>query len=636
MFACIAHVPASAAAGIGTVGRAGAGAGAGAEPDVPVATDAAAAAGDASATAVTAALAELASEFSPRFEIVREDFVVVDVSGLERLLGTPREIGEAFARMACARGLCVGIALAATQTAAMVLALAQAGAGGVGGGVGGVGGEDGPIIVPLGQEAAALAPLSLEWLAVLPVAGSAADAAYLRRASPPTSASRRRASAKAASASAWAASAKAASAAASAPAPATSATAKAASTKAAGKPATSRKRSSKHSRLAGWNYRLAPPPLSAETPAIVSRTVASTADAVKAAEQMRPPELTVSGAVPGVLSMLTTRERDAIDARATLLDILDRWGLRTFGDFARLPVVDIFERLGDAGVRLQQIARGQDARPLVHTPVEEPFEATFTLEWPIDTLEPLSFVVTRLLEPLCARLERADRAAAVLDTTLRLVNRERYTRRLELPAAMRDAKVLRTLVLLDLESHPPAAGIDGVTIAIQPTPGRIVQHSLLTRAVPPPEQLSTLIARLTAVMGEGRVGAPALVDTHRPEAFDMHRFAPSEQLSAAPAPPLLLEQSPLALPAAKLTLRRFRQPVLAQVTVEEGRPVHVMPQGLPGGRITQAAGPWRTSGDWWSGRWDRDEWDVSLQNGHVYHLHHERAQAHWFVAGCYD
>jgi protein ImuB len=585
-------------------------------------------------------LADLARDFSPRFEIVRDDFVVVDVSGLHRLVGTPREIADAAARLARERGLRLGIAVAATQTAAMVLALAQAGAGGVGGGAGGVDGEDGPIVVPLGLEAAALAPLSLAWLAVLPVAGSAADAAYLRRASPPTPG--------------------------------------AGKTPASSKTAPRRpKRSNKHSRLAGWNYRLAPPPLAAETPAIVSKTVASTADAVRAAEQTRPRELvspksqlrpqlqparrslpppafepgardvSVSGAVPGVLSLLSAREREAIEARAMLLDILERWGLKTFGDFARLPVIDVFERLGDDGVRLQQIARGQDARPLVHTPPEEPFEATFTLEWPLDTLEPLSFVVTRLLEPLCARLERADRAAAVLETTLRLVNRERYTRRLELPAALRDAKVLRTLVLLDLESHPPTAGIDGVTIAITPTPGRIVQHSLLTRALPPPEQLSTLIARLTAVMGEGRVGAPALVDTHRPEAFEVHRFAPPEQIAT---------ETPTATARPRLMLRRFRQPVLAQVTVEEGRPVHVTPQGLPGGPVTQAAGPWRTSGDWWHGdiaaaaeanvsataganagaRWDRDEWDVSLQNGSVYHLHHERAQAHWFVAGCYD
>lgn len=556
------------------------------------------------------ALVELARDFSPRYEVVRDDLVIIDVSGLDRLLGTPQDIADVCDRVARERGLRVGIAVAATQTAAMALSLAQAG----------VGGGDGPVVVRPGQEATAMGPLSLDWLAALPVAGSAADAAYLRHRLPATK-----------------------------------------KAKPPAKLVTQAKPRNRHSRFAGWHYRLAPPPLPAETPSTVSKTVASTQAAIDVVDRVdriewierrsergseRRPGIggggvggggvgvgVMLGDVRGVLSTLTAREREAIDTRARLLDILARWGLKTFADFARLPVVEVFERLGEAGVQLQAIARGQDARPLVHTPAEEPFEATFTLEWPIEMLEPLSFVVTRLLESLCARLERADRAAAVLDTTLQLVTRAQYACRLELPAAMRDPKVLRTLVLLDLESHPPTAGIDRVTIAITPTPGRIVQHSLLVRALPPPEQLSTLTARLTAVMGEGRVGAPVLLDTHRPEAFAMARFAPAEQVVLPGEPPVSI--------GARRMLRRFRQPVLAQVTLEEGRPVHVAPQGLPGGPVTQAAGPWRTSGEWWKGRdregaWDRDEWDVSLQNGCVYQLHHERAQAHWFVAGCYD
>ena len=47
-----------------------------------------------------------------------------------------------------------------------------------------------------------------------------------------------------------------------------------------------------------------------------------------------------------------------------------------------------------------------------------------------------------------------------LQTTLRLVTRELYVRRLGLPMPMRDPRVLRTLIVLDLESHPPPAGID--------------------------------------------------------------------------------------------------------------------------------------------------------------------------------
>jgi hypothetical protein len=72
--------------------------------------------------------------------------------------------------------------------------------------------------------------------------------------------------------------------------------------------------------------------------------------------------------------------------------------------------------------------------------------------------------------------------------------------------------------------HPPAAAIDRVAIVIDPTPGRVLQHTLFTRAHPTPEQLSTLVARLGALMGQDRFGAPAIVDSYRPGAFAMAPF----------------------------------------------------------------------------------------------------------------
>ena len=198
------------------------------------------------------------------------------------------------------------------------------------------------------------------------------------------------------------------------------------------------------------------------------------------------------------------------------LAVLSRWGIRTLGQLAALPPVEVSERLGQIGVRWQRWARGEDAGPLVPTPEDETFETAVQLEWPIEGLEPLSFVLGGLLDPLCQRLERRDRAAAVLHLRLRLVTRDVHARSLQLPAPMRDPKVLRTLLLLDLESHPAPAAIDIVTVTIEPTPGRIVQESLLTRALPAPEQISTLLARLGALMGSTRCGSPALVDSHRP------------------------------------------------------------------------------------------------------------------------
>ena len=209
-------------------------------------------------------------------------------------------------------------------------------------------------------------------------------------------------------------------------------------------------------------------------------------------------------------------------------DTLRRWGLRTLGEFAALPPGDVAARLGQDGVAWQRLARGDDPLPLVPVVPDERFEQALDLEWPIEGLEPLSFVLGRLMEPLEAHLARRDRGAAVLHVRLRLVTKAVHERSLQLPAPMREARALRTLALLDLESHPPAAAIDRVAVAVDPTPGRVVQFSLLTRPLPSPEQLSTLMARLAALMGEDRCGSPAPVDTWRPGAFAMNAFAPRD------------------------------------------------------------------------------------------------------------
>src|SRR5262245_1041641 len=222
------------------------------------------------------------------------------------------------------------------------------------------------------------------------------------------------------------------------------------------------------------------------------------------------------GAETGALATLPLALLTAIvpaDASADitpddLLATFRRWGLRTLGDLAVLPADEVASRLGDHGSAWHRLARGEDPRPLVPSLPEERFEQTLDLEWPIEGLEPLSFVLGRLLEPLSAQLARRDRGAAVLHVRLHLVTRAVHERSLQLPVPMREPRALRTLLLLDLESHPPEAAIDRVTVAVDPTPGRVVQFSLLARPQPSAEQVSTLMARLGALMGEGRCGSP--------------------------------------------------------------------------------------------------------------------------------
>ena len=324
------------------------------------------------------------------------------------------------------------------------------------------------------------------------------------------------------------------------------------------------------------------------------------------------------------------------------LDIFRRWGLRTCGDIARLPRAAVAARLGAWGIALHQAACGEDTGPIVPMQEERRFLERIDLEWPIEGLEPLAFVLARLCDGHALTLERADRGAVTITTRLTLVTRAVHERVLHVPAPMRDARVLRMLIVLDLESHPPAAGIDAVEIELGVVPGRIAQGSLLTRTLPTPETLTTLIARLGALMGESRVGAPALVDSHDARAIAMARFAP-EPRNAEPRNSGTGQPHPGTPEPRNLgtMLRRLRFPLAAVVQIEHGAPSAVSPsaRGLPGGAVVARAGPWRSSGRWWTDdrrQWDRDDWDVELTHGARLRLSRDRATGHWEVGGIFD
>ena len=245
-------------------------------------------------------------------------------------------------------------------------------------------------------------------------------------------------------------------------------------------------------------------------------------------------EATALAPLPIQQLAVLTHDDPAAPLAVAVLSTFRRWGLRTLGEVAALPASAVAARLGQEGVRWQCLARGEDTRPLLPVVPEECFEQALDLEWPIGELEPLSVVLGRLLEPLEARLERRGRGAAVLHVRLDLVTRAVHQRSLQLSVPMRDACALRTLALLDLESHPPDAAIDRVVVAVDPTPARVLQFSLLTHPLPSPDQISTLMARLDALMGEGRCGSPAAVDTWQPGAFAMKAFAPSDSYVIPP------------------------------------------------------------------------------------------------------
>jgi len=111
-----------------------------------------------------------------------------------------------------------------------------------------------------------------------------------------------------------------------------------------------------------------------------------------------------------------SQEREKL--REQMLDTLERWGVRDFRTLSLLPEHALAARLGEAGTHLQQLARGAGMRTIALCEPSVRFEEVIELESPVETLEPLSFLLNRLLDQLCARLEA--RALAVQELTLRL------------------------------------------------------------------------------------------------------------------------------------------------------------------------------------------------------------------------
>src|SRR5206468_12488470 len=105
-----------------------------------------------------------------------------------------------------------------------------------------------------------------------------------------------------------------------------------------------------------------------------------------------------------------------------LLKTFQRWGLRKFRDLAALPSAALSERLGQRGLELQRKACGTSRRTLV--PCDPPlvFEEAMELEFPLVLLEPLAFLLSRMLDQLCVRLQSRSLAAQEIYLEMTLEN----------------------------------------------------------------------------------------------------------------------------------------------------------------------------------------------------------------------
>ncbi len=316
-----------------------------------------------------------------------------------------------------------------------------------------------------------------------------------------------------------------------------------------------------------------------------------------------------------------------LPASPATLETLARWGVETIGDFLALPPLGVLERLGEEGGRLQALAEGRGQRVLQLARAAEEFTAVRELEAPLSNLEPLLFVVSSLLHDLVKRVVATGNAVIELSLQLEMERWEVSERTLGFPAPVQDPRTMLKQVQLALEADRPRGPVVGVRLELRPTPPRAVQQGMFTPNAPEPERLQTLLGRLAALTGQGTVGSPELLNTYRPDAW---RLRQRNLFTAGTATAVA------AAPALQLALRLFRPALPARVRLAEGRPVELRAPGVEGA-VAAAAGPWRTTGEWWAETaWARDEWDVAVPGSGLYRVYRQHLGDVWFVDGIYD
>jgi protein ImuB len=313
----------------------------------------------------------------------------------------------------------------------------------------------------------------------------------------------------------------------------------------------------------------------------------------------------------------------------TQLETFASWGIYRLGELAALPEKELISRMGQDGKRLRQMATGtlphlfQAAEPLFR------LEDRLELDSPLDVLESLLFCIAMMLDQLIARASARVLALASVTITLELDGGGKHKRIVRPALPTNDKQLWVKLFHLDLEAHPPQAAI--LALGMRAEPGSIskIQLGLFSPQLPETGRLDITLARLSALVGEGNVGSPALPNQHLPGSFCVEPFALP---SGAP--------TTCASVVSRVSLRQLRPPEPVSVMLKDAKPEclrfrtrHYVVEYL--------YGPWFASGAWWNrDRYGLEQWDIHARCEDGSYLYgcvtRDQVRNQWQMAALYD
>ncbi len=352
------------------------------------------------------------------------------------------------------------------------------------------------------------------------------------------------------------------------------------------------------------------------------------------------------GGAPAALAPLPVEALRIVSEDARLLR---RLGLVTIGAVDALPRAALARRFprqcagaGQGRERSEAVlerldrALGRRPDPAASLPLPPACLARLAFPEPLIDLAGLEAAVARLMEELCASLERDGLGARELALLFCRVDGGTARRGVSTARATRDSAHLRRLFEGKIETVDPGFGIDAMALhAVRAEPLAHEQFRL-TEGGRGSGGLGPLIDRLQARLGEGSVSRLKPVASHLPERAE-RRMAPGREGVAWPVRPGVGQRP----------FRLFDRP----------EPVEVV-AGLPDGppalfawrrlrrRIARAEGPERIEPEWWAGGHDddpRDYYRVEDVEGRRYWLYRaglyrdagSKGPPRWYIHGLY-
>lgn len=303
---------------------------------------------------------------------------------------------------------------------------------------------------------------------------------------------------------------------------------------------------------------------------------------------------------------------------------LERLGLRIVRDLVQIPRASLARRFGPGPMMRLDQALGALSEPVSPMPEAPGFAVRLSLPEPIGLRGDIDAGLARLLERLCAHLERAGQGARRLVLELSRVDGSAAHLEIGLARAMRDADAMQPLFAAALDGLDTGFGIERMRLSAVEIEAQPVQQ-ITSAGAEAQDALADLLTRLCNRVGFEHVQRYMPADSHIAEkGFTITAAAYSDPVCDWPTTP----SRPLVLFPPEPIAGQGRRP-----------PQRFRWRGQDW-RVTSVSGPERISPEWWldDPAWRsgiRDYWQVQTEQGARLWLFHTPQSSGWSVHGTF-